>query len=162
MSHMRNVVVVGGLFFGACTVEAASTPAPPGPDPVADAGGGDAATLVAPSSLAYAKNPAVYTRGYAITPNTPTSAGGAVTSYAIDAATGAPTSTGTTTATGAGPAYLAIHPSGRFAYVANYTSSTVSAFAIDAVTGKLTSAADAVDTGATPHWITIDPAGKFA
>jgi uncharacterized repeat protein (TIGR01451 family) len=38
---------------------------------------------VAPSNLAYSSNPAVYTVGTAITPNTPTSSGGAVVSYAV-------------------------------------------------------------------------------
>lgn len=38
---------------------------------------------VAPSGLSYATNPAVYTKGVAIAPNMPTSAGGAVVSYAV-------------------------------------------------------------------------------
>jgi uncharacterized repeat protein (TIGR01451 family) len=38
---------------------------------------------VAPSGLTYSANPAVYTVGTAITPNTPTSTGGAVVSYAV-------------------------------------------------------------------------------
>ena len=36
-----------------------------------------------PNSLAYATNPATYTVGTAITPNTPSSGGGAVASYAV-------------------------------------------------------------------------------
>ncbi len=36
-----------------------------------------------PRNLAYSTNPAVYTRGVAITPNTPTSSGGAVESYSV-------------------------------------------------------------------------------
>ncbi len=36
-----------------------------------------------PSNLAYSTNPAVYTRGVAITPNTPTSSGGEVESYSV-------------------------------------------------------------------------------
>ena len=38
---------------------------------------------VAPSSLAYGTNPAVYTKGTAITPNVPSSAGGWVISYSV-------------------------------------------------------------------------------
>jgi len=41
---------------------------------------------VAPSSLAYSSNPATYTKGTAITNNTPTSSGGAVVSYAVSPA----------------------------------------------------------------------------
>ena len=40
----------------------------------------------APANLVYATNPAVYTRGRAITANTPTSSGGAVTSYSVSPA----------------------------------------------------------------------------
>jgi alpha-tubulin suppressor-like RCC1 family protein len=52
-------------------------------------GGSTATTLVItvndlpPTGLAYATNPVVYTRGTTIEPNTPTSAGGAVVSYAV-------------------------------------------------------------------------------
>ena len=38
---------------------------------------------VAPSALSYANNPAIYTKGVAITNNTPSSAGGAVVTYSI-------------------------------------------------------------------------------
>ena len=41
------------------------------------------AAVVAPSGLAYSVNPAVYTVGVAITANTPSSSGGAVTSYSV-------------------------------------------------------------------------------
>jgi len=41
---------------------------------------------VAPSSLAYSSIPVTYTKGIAITANTPTSSGGAVTSYAVSPA----------------------------------------------------------------------------
>jgi len=56
------------------------------------------ATVIPPAGLAYSVNPAVYTAGVAITANTPSSGGGAVTSYSaspplpaglrLDAATG--------------------------------------------------------------------------
>ncbi len=38
---------------------------------------------VAPSALTYPANPAVYTKGTAITPNTPTNAGGVITGYSV-------------------------------------------------------------------------------
>jgi len=41
---------------------------------------------IAPSSLAYSSIPVTYTKGIAITANTPTSSGGAVTSYAVSPA----------------------------------------------------------------------------
>src|SRR5947208_31301 len=37
----------------------------------------------APNSLSYSANPAVYTKGAAITANTPSSGGGAVVSYSV-------------------------------------------------------------------------------
>lgn len=52
--------------------------------------GGNTATVLAltvndapPSNLAYLNNPAAYTKGTAIVPNTPTSTGGAVVSYSV-------------------------------------------------------------------------------
>jgi hypothetical protein len=53
---------------------------------------------VPPSSLTYSSNPAIYTIGQPITNNTPTSSGGAVTSYSVSgtfAATGLSFSTTT-------------------------------------------------------------------
>ena len=41
------------------------------------------AAVVAPSGLIYSANPAVYTAGTPITPNTPSSTGGVVTSYSV-------------------------------------------------------------------------------
>jgi hypothetical protein len=41
---------------------------------------------VAPSALAYSQNPAVYTVGTAIAPNTPSNSGGAIVSYAVSPA----------------------------------------------------------------------------
>jgi alpha-tubulin suppressor-like RCC1 family protein len=48
-------------------------------------GGGNAGPR-APSGLTYAANPVAYTKGFAIAPNAPASAGGAVESYAISPA----------------------------------------------------------------------------
>ncbi len=52
---------------------------------------------VAPSNLTYSANPAKYTKGVAITPNTPTSSGGAVVSYGVAPALPAGLSLSTTT-----------------------------------------------------------------
>ena len=55
------------------------------------------AAVVAPSNLVYSTNPAVYTKGTAITPNTPTNSGGAVVSYSINQALPAGLNFSTTT-----------------------------------------------------------------
>ncbi len=66
-------------------------------------GGSTTANLVltvndaAPASLAYAANPAVYTRGSAITANSPSSSGGAVVSYSVSPALPAGLSLNTST-----------------------------------------------------------------
>ncbi len=69
----------------------------------ANSGGSASANLtitvndVAPSSLAYSTNPAIYTKGAAITNDTPTSSGGAVTAYSITPSLPAGLSFSTTT-----------------------------------------------------------------
>ena len=66
-------------------------------------------TAVAPSNLTYAHNPAVYTKGVAITTNAPTTAGGAVVSYAVSPALPAGLSLNTTTGVISGtPTSLAV------------------------------------------------------
>ncbi len=52
---------------------------------------------VPPSALAYSANPAVYTRGTAIAPNTPSNSGGAIVSYSVSPALPAGLSLNTTT-----------------------------------------------------------------
>jgi 6-phosphogluconolactonase len=49
---------------------------------------------------------------------------GSVTAYAIDVASGNLTRLNTVSSGGAGPAYIQIHPSGKFALVANYHGGT--------------------------------------
>ena len=87
-----------------------------------------------------------------------------VSAYAINATTGAlseiagsPFAVGNTTT-----ASMAIHPSGKFAYLANYGNpGTITAYAINAATGALTSIG--TTAGAIlPLAITVDPSGKFA
>ena len=55
------------------------------------------AAVVAPTGLTYTTNPAVYTNGVAITPNTPSSGGGAVASYSVSPALPAGLALNTTT-----------------------------------------------------------------
>jgi 6-phosphogluconolactonase (cycloisomerase 2 family) len=57
--------------------------------------------------------------------------------YTINAGSGALTSKGTIPA-GLSPISIAIDPSGKFAYVANFDSHNVSMYRIDAATGALT------------------------
>ena len=95
---------------------------------------------------------------------------GSVSTYAINGATGTLTRPGTIQApstSGPGscaPSSLAVHPSGKFLYVANeggFTPTSVSMYAIDATTGVLGfTGTVAVDGRATS--VTVDPFGKFA
>jgi len=76
---------------------------------------------------------------------------------------------GTTVATGAGPAFITIHPSGKFAYVVSQINDTISAYSINTTSGAL-SAIDAngalagttIATGTTPYEVIVDPSGKYA
>jgi YVTN family beta-propeller protein len=57
--------------------------------------------------------------------------------YTVDATTGGLTPSGSI-ATGLSPTSIAIHPSGKFAYVTNSGSNSVSMYSIDSATGALT------------------------
>jgi len=58
---------------------------------------------------------------------------------------------------------VAVHPSSRFAYVANGSSSDVSAYTGDSSTGALTPVpASPFAAGAGPRSAAVDPSGKFA
>jgi 6-phosphogluconolactonase (cycloisomerase 2 family) len=57
---------------------------------------------------------------------------------------------------------VAVDPSGKFAYVANFTSHDVWAYTINALTGALTSVGAPVAAGNAPHSIGVDPSGRFA
>ena len=67
----------------------------------------------------------------------PTAAASYVLAYTLNATTGVLASNGTAP-TEQSPTSIAIAPSGKFAYVANYDSHSISMYAIDAVTGTLT------------------------
>jgi 6-phosphogluconolactonase (cycloisomerase 2 family) len=97
---------------------------------------------------------------------------GSVSMYVINGTTGTLTITGTTVAPctappspgSCAPWSLAVHPSGKFVYVANeggFTPTSVSIYAIDPTTGVLTPIGTvAVDGRAIS--VTVDPSGKFA
>jgi YVTN family beta-propeller protein len=86
--------------------------------------------------------------------------GNTISMYTINQTTGALTPTGAV-ATGKLPDPLAIDPSGKFAYVADWNSNDVSMYTIDAATGNLISTGT-IAAGSGPNSIAIDPSGKFA
>ena len=97
---------------------------------------------------------------------------GSVSMYAINGTTGTLTPTGTIPAPCAPPPSpgscapwsLAVHPSGKFVYVANeggFTPTSVSMYAIDATTGVLTLIGVVPADGRAVD-VAVDPSGKFA
>ncbi len=87
---------------------------------------------------------------------------GSVSMYRINA-DGSLTSTGTIAEPYEGTASMAVHPSGKFAYVARARfSHTISTYTIDASTGALTSTGriDGANGGITS--VAVHPSGKFA
>lgn len=99
-----------------------------------------------------------------------TTSGSTISAYSINPsngtlaamdADGATAGTQATIATGTHPYAVTIDPTGKFAYVANYDSSTVSVFTIDQTTGALT-AGTPVAAGTDPSSVAIDPTGKCA
>jgi 6-phosphogluconolactonase len=88
---------------------------------------------------------------------------GTVSAFAIDATDGSLKLLNSVASGGAGPTYLSLHPSGRFAFVANYFGGSVAVLPIDAE-GRLGPATDVkVDGGPIgPTRATNAPAGSFA
>jgi 6-phosphogluconolactonase (cycloisomerase 2 family) len=97
---------------------------------------------------------------------------GSVSTYSINGATGTLTPTGTIGAPCAAPPSpgscapwsLAVHPSGRFVYVANeggFTPTSVSMYATDPTTGVLELIGTAAVVGRAIA-VAVDPSGKFA
>jgi DNA-binding beta-propeller fold protein YncE len=78
----------------------------------------------------------------------------------IDGTTGLPTSIGTVAA-GNDPVFVTVHPSGKFAYAADFMSIKISMYTVDATTGHLTPIG-AVSTTSGPKSIAIDPSGNYA
>jgi len=88
---------------------------------------------------------------------------GSVSGYAIDLDSGRLTLLNTVSSEGAGPAHMSIHPSGKYALVANYHGGTVAVLPIS-TNGELGPATDVVhDQGAVgPPRAASAPAGSFA
>jgi 6-phosphogluconolactonase (cycloisomerase 2 family) len=83
--------------------------------------------------------------------------------YSVNASNGSLTSiSGSPVVTGAVPNYVAVTPSGTFAYVSNSGSNSVSAYAINNATGALTAIAGSpFVAGTTPGGLLVDPSGRF-
>jgi 6-phosphogluconolactonase len=88
---------------------------------------------------------------------------GSVTAFAIDAATGDLSPLNTVSSEGAGPAYLSIDASGRFAFVANYAGGSIAVLPIGAG-GLLGAAVDVHQSKSSPGSAnaTDAPQGSFA
>ncbi len=139
---------------------------------------------LAPSGLAYATNPAIYTVGTGIADNAPTHGGGAVVAYTVSPSLpsglslhpGTGILSGTPTAPAALASYtvtafngggsttalltLTVNPLPRFAYVANPGDSTVSQFTVNPLTGQLRHNGYS-GVGGTPQAVAVDPTGKY-
>jgi len=87
-------------------------------------------------------------------------AAGTVDSYTIDQETGELTAVGSSVAAGTGTLLGAVHPTGRFLYVASEGSNEVSAAAIDAASGVLSSRAPA-PAGLGPWAVAVHPTGRW-
>jgi YVTN family beta-propeller protein len=85
---------------------------------------------------------------------------GSVSMYRTNA-DGSLTSTGTIAEALVGTWAVAVHPSGKFAYVTNAgLSNTISMYTIDATTGALTSTGNVA--AGNPGSVAVHPSGKFA
>jgi 6-phosphogluconolactonase len=82
--------------------------------------------------------------------------------YDFDSSTGKLTLKGLAAETPS-PSWVAVHPSGKFAYAANETGnkSTVTALSVDAVSGKLTQLNQLSALGGDPCYLSFDKTGKF-
>jgi 6-phosphogluconolactonase len=89
--------------------------------------------------------------------------GGAVVSYAIDAESFQLRRLGAVSSAGTTPTYVSIHPSGKFAFVANYGGGNVAVFPVgpDGALGEATDVRPSV--GPRHHARSVDdPPGQFA
>ena len=90
-------------------------------------------------------------------------ASGSVTGYRVDRASGRLLPLNTESSGGAGPCYLSVHPSGRFAFTANYAGGTVAVLPVRA-NGELGAPSD-IKAGSGPTGSThaaSGPNGSFA
>jgi 6-phosphogluconolactonase len=100
---------------------------------------------------------------------------GSLTTFTIDPATGGLTSAGRLPSGGQWPSHVAVHPSGKHAYVANIASGTVASFPISAgrpgaanlILDRGTGACHAVKaedprSGPRTHSVAVSPGGDYA
>jgi len=82
--------------------------------------------------------------------------------FEFDSATGKLTQKGVAAET-LNPSWVAIHPSGKFAYAANEAGkqSTITAFSLDAKSGKLTQLNQLSALGDDPCYLSFDKTGKY-
>jgi 6-phosphogluconolactonase len=88
---------------------------------------------------------------------------GAVSAFAVDHASGALTPLNTVDSGGATPAFVSVHPSGRFVFVANYGGGSVAVFPVQP-DGRLGAIADLQHDAGGPHPARAadNPPGNFA
>lgn len=84
-----------------------------------------------------------------------------VSTYVVDDTTGRLKWIGKVDA-GTEPISVAIHPTGRYAYVVNSGSANVSQYTIGADGGLAPIASAIVVTGSSPTDVTVDPSGRYA
>lgn len=115
-------------------------------------------------SLAGSATPPASSHSYLVLVGTYThkTASKGIYAFSYDTDTGKLTAKGVAAET-ANPSFVAIHPSGKYAYAVNETGkqSTVSAFALDAQTGQLTLLNQLPALGEDPCYISFDKTGKF-
>ena len=85
---------------------------------------------------------------------------GTAMAFGINSTTGALTQVGSTVATGDTPQFIAVTPTGSFAYVANSAANTIGVYSIGG-TGALTASGSPVAAGTNPYYIAIAPSGGF-
>jgi 6-phosphogluconolactonase len=104
-------------------------------------------TALNPSWLAFDSNRThLYSANEVATPGT---GSGSVSAYEIDRSNGQLTLLNTVSSEGAGPAHMSIHPSGKYALVANYGGGTVAVLSIQS-NGQLGAATDVKQDKGTP------------
>lgn len=88
---------------------------------------------------------------------------GSVSAFSIDRTTGSLALLNTVSSQGAGPAYLSVHPSGKYVLVANYAGGTVAVLPVEP-NGKLGTATDVKKDQGSPGsgHASSAPSGSFA
>jgi 6-phosphogluconolactonase (cycloisomerase 2 family) len=116
-------------------------------------------------AFAAGSSPVTYTPKFAYVGNLSGTGHASVSGYTVDAANGAlsPIPGSPFPAAGSRPRWVAVDPSGRFAYAVNSSSDDVSGYLIDATTGVLTAVTGSpFAAGGGPQSVAVDPSGRFA